>query len=1003
MVNLAFTISLNTAASSNVTVTYATSDGTATTANGDYTNTAGTATITAGSTSTTINVPVAGDNTVEPDETLTLTLSNASGATLGTSSAATGTITNDDVAPSAPLNLMATAGNGRANISFTAGANGSSAISNYEFSIDGGAFQALSPAISSSPVTVFGLTNGTAHQIRLRAVNASGAGDASQPVTVTPATVASQPLNLVATAGNAQVSVAFDAPSNNGGANISSYQYSTDGGTTFKAREAGTTASPVVITTVSGGTAALVNGTAYQIQLRAVNSAGNGAASATVTATPVAPTVGFTNQSGSTEPLYTYQWALKKAGNFFAGLTGINYTASDQNDLNVEAVHTNTYANPTGEVKGLGVKVLVLDDGVDIRNEDLIDNVDVTMTRNFDFAADSTADSEFMKFRDSDAAAMKAKDDPTPVTTKNNATVNVDASHGTDVAGIILAAQNNKGVMGIAPRATLGGASYLQTTNGNTGAAQVEAYGGGTWANRADLINASFGSNPETPPSYTGNGTDNMALRAMVPTAENATSGLRAGKGGLFLKATGNEFTGIGGRNCEVGGSEAVVTPLRGKVSCEQSVNDIETLESMVINVAAINSAGVKSSYSNGSSLNWVSGTGGEFGGSSSHGQGTGDGTDGPVMFSTDLRGPDRGYARTNAADTSDFNKLTTMANGQPENANGHYSTMNGTSAATPSVTGVVALILSANPSLGWRDVREILAATSRKLDSNYPTRVSSNKLFNLVAREFTATDATTQNGLVDGSTMALLDYGWQNTGGQALRSAGGRTLEYSTWYGFGLADAKAAVEAAKAYGTGDGSLLRSSLIGADNTDLVFSKIRNAEGGEINLIPALSYGKVTKLGQFPAPTAQIEQVQLRVSSGQDKTFCVGSTGFAVRAPDGKVSLLSTPLNTFYSSTNGNNPTAASNYTLGSYAYFGSALTGNFEVFAITTRPTAGATDKSRCGPAGNLVGGAEGSNAGFDNIPTDLVVEYRVLPRVLTRKDNSTAPVGIGAPAGPAP
>lgn len=38
----------------------------------------------------------------------------------------------------------------------------------------------------------------------------------------------------------------------------------------------------------------------------------------------------------------------------------------------------------------------------------------------------------------------------------------------------------------------------------------------------------------------------------------------------------------------------------------------------------------------------------------------------------------------------------------------------NGTSAAAPMVTGVVALMLEANPDLGWRDVREILAASAR-------------------------------------------------------------------------------------------------------------------------------------------------------------------------------------------------------------------------------------------------------------------------------------------------
>ncbi len=41
------------------------------------------------------------------------------------------------------------------------------------------------------------------------------------------------------------------------------------------------------------------------------------------------------------------------------------------------------------------------------------------------------------------------------------------------------------------------------------------------------------------------------------------------------------------------------------------------------------------------------------------------------------------------------------------------YSGFNGTSAAAPTVTGVIALMLEANPRLGWRDVKEILALSA--------------------------------------------------------------------------------------------------------------------------------------------------------------------------------------------------------------------------------------------------------------------------------------------------
>ncbi len=49
-----------------------------------------------------------------------------------------------------------------------------------------------------------------------------------------------------------------------------------------------------------------------------------------------------------------------------------------------------------------------------------------------------------------------------------------------------------------------------------------------------------------------------------------------------------------------------------------------------------------------------------------------------------------------------------------------------GTSASTPMVSGVVALMLSANPGLSWRDVRLILAQTARRNDPTDPGWIPS-------------------------------------------------------------------------------------------------------------------------------------------------------------------------------------------------------------------------------------------------------------------------------------
>jgi RTX calcium-binding nonapeptide repeat (4 copies)/Calx-beta domain len=91
---LPFTVTLSTPIAFPVTVRYTTGDGTAT-APSDYVPSTGVATIAAGATTTTILVAVNGDMAVEPDETLTVTLSDAVNATIADGSASA-TLRNDD-------------------------------------------------------------------------------------------------------------------------------------------------------------------------------------------------------------------------------------------------------------------------------------------------------------------------------------------------------------------------------------------------------------------------------------------------------------------------------------------------------------------------------------------------------------------------------------------------------------------------------------------------------------------------------------------------------------------------------------------------------------------------------------------------------------------------------------------------------------------------------------------------------------------------------------------
>ena len=99
--SLAFVVTLSRAASGTVTVDYSTADGSAQ-AGADYTAASGTVSFQAGESSKTIQVAILDDSHDEEEETLTLTLSNASGGRL-TDSEATGTIENHDPLPRALL------------------------------------------------------------------------------------------------------------------------------------------------------------------------------------------------------------------------------------------------------------------------------------------------------------------------------------------------------------------------------------------------------------------------------------------------------------------------------------------------------------------------------------------------------------------------------------------------------------------------------------------------------------------------------------------------------------------------------------------------------------------------------------------------------------------------------------------------------------------------------------------------------------------------------------
>ena len=97
-VSALFPVTLSSATGATTTVSFATSDGTATAASGDYVATSGIVTIPAGSTTGTIMVTVLGDTVTELDETFFVNLSSPVNATI-TDAQGQGTIVNDDGRP----------------------------------------------------------------------------------------------------------------------------------------------------------------------------------------------------------------------------------------------------------------------------------------------------------------------------------------------------------------------------------------------------------------------------------------------------------------------------------------------------------------------------------------------------------------------------------------------------------------------------------------------------------------------------------------------------------------------------------------------------------------------------------------------------------------------------------------------------------------------------------------------------------------------------------------
>ncbi len=166
---------------------------------------------------------------------------------------------------------------------------------------------------------------------RAYATNTQGTAYGANTTFSTPATVPDAPTIGTATAGDAQVSVAFTAPPFNGGSTITSYTVtSSPGGHTGSG-----TSSPITVTSLD-------NGTAYTFTVTATNSAGESAASAASNSvTPMGEqTITFTNPGAQ-----NFGTAPTLSGTASSGLP-VSFTSTTEAVCTITAGGALTFVTP---------------------------------------------------------------------------------------------------------------------------------------------------------------------------------------------------------------------------------------------------------------------------------------------------------------------------------------------------------------------------------------------------------------------------------------------------------------------------------------------------------------------------------------------------------------------------------------------------------------------------------------------------------------------------------
>lgn len=196
--------------------------------------------------------------------------------------------------PAPATNLVATPGDGSVSLTWTAGNNGGSPITNYQIDYRLASTSSWSSATTVSTysavasATVSGLTNGSAYLFRVRAENIEGDDQTgiATATSVTPNPVPGGPVDLLGSAANSSVTLGWTAPTaaNLFGQTITDYKVEYRPSTSNTWVTFAHTASVTPSLAVTG----LANGIAYYFRVSTKTSAGF--STPTVTAATVTPT-----------------------------------------------------------------------------------------------------------------------------------------------------------------------------------------------------------------------------------------------------------------------------------------------------------------------------------------------------------------------------------------------------------------------------------------------------------------------------------------------------------------------------------------------------------------------------------------------------------------------------------------------------------------------------------------------------------------------------------------